>query len=245
MLRSALIFQWFLIRHAACLIDVIKITGEIMKKQWQALVFVIMAWLASVAPAHAIPVVTPNSTYVIYLQGLESENAAAGEFRFNGAAEFIERGNGFVSVTESESVIDAASSEIIITLTGDTDLFPVVNEVALLGIGTFGNGLDLLFPVRLADARISFFAPGNALVTRTENLVSQAGQADPWDGLFPNAFNVIDVAGVGGKDVRTVSFHFIVTTQAEVPEPGIMLLSGIGLLALAVARRRRAGARRP
>ncbi|RZJ85189.1 MAG: PEP-CTERM sorting domain-containing protein [Massilia sp.] len=212
-----------------------------MKQQWQALVFVAMAWMASMAPAHAIPVVAPDSTYVLYLAGLESGNDAAGEFRFDGAPETIPRGNGFLTVTENETVLDATSSEIIVTLSGTSDLFPAGNDVALLGIGTFGNGLDLLFPVRLAEAYISFLAPGGVLITETGNLVSEASQSDPWDGLFPNAFDLVGVEGVGGLDVQTVSFRFLVTTRpAEVPEPGILLLGGIGLLGFATARRRKA-----
>lgn len=209
-----------------------------MKKQWQTFVFLTMAWIAAVAPAKAVPVVVPESTYVLYLAGLESGNDAAGEFRFDGVPETIPRGNSLLTVSESETVIDAASSQIIITLSSTTDLFPVDDEVALLGIGTFGNGLDLLFPVRLAEASISFLAPGGTLITETDNLVSQVSQTDPWDGLFPNAFDLVGVEGIGGKNVQTVSFRFIVTTEpAEVPEPGILLLGGIGLLAFSAVRR--------
>lgn len=216
-----------------------------MKKQWQSLVFLCMACLAWAAPASAIPVVAANSTYTLYLEGSVSGNAAAGNFRFDGAPEEIPRGSGFVSVTETETVIDATSSRIIITLTGSTDLFPAPDDVALLGIGTFGDGLDLLFPVRLTDARISFLQPGGNLVETTENLASQAVQNDPWDGLFPEAFDLIGIEGIGNQNVQVIAFEFIVTTQAAVPEPGVLLLGGAGLLAFGAARRRKAGAQRP
>lgn len=214
-----------------------------MKKQWQFLVLSVAAWFAMAAPASAGPVVVPDTSYVIYLQGLDSGNEAAGIFTFDGVPETIPRGDGLLTVNETETVIDATSSQIIITLSATTDLFPVQDEVALLGLGTFGDGLDLLFPVRLADARISFIDQFGTLVDRTDNLVSQVTQTDPWDGLFPNAFELLGVEGVGGKNVQSVSFEFLVTTQAEVPEPGTLLLSGISLLGLAAAGRRKARSR--
>lgn len=215
-----------------------------MKKQWQSLVFLCMAWMALAAPASAIPVVATDTTYTLYLEGFESGNAAAGIFKFDGMPEQIPRGNGFVSVNETETVIDETSSRIIITLTGTTDLFPAAEDIALLGIGTFGDGLDLLFPVRLIDARISFLQPGGILVDTTDNLASQAIENNPWDGLFPDELELIGIEEIGNRNVQVIAFEFLVSTQAEVPEPGILLLGGIGLLGLAAARRRNAGAQR-
>lgn len=216
-----------------------------MKKQWQSLVLLCTAWMALAAPASAIPVVETDTRYTLYLEGFVSGNAAAGSFVFDGRPEEIARGNGSISVTETETVIDATSSRIIITLTGDTDLFPAQDDVALLGIGTFGDGLDLLFPVRLIDARISFLQPGGTLIDTTGNLASQATRNDPWDGLFPNDFDLIGIEGIGNRNVQVIAFEFLVSTQpAEVPEPGILLLGSTGLLAFAAARRRKAGAKR-
>lgn len=212
-----------------------------MKKQWQSLVLLCAAWLALAAPAAAVPVVATDTTYTLYIGATESDIANAGRFTFDGVPEQIPYGNSFITVTETETVIDETSSRIIITLTGSSDLFPSPADVAVLGIGTFDDGLDLLFPVYLRDAFISFLAPGGELVDTTEDLASQATQNNPWDGLFPDAFELIGVEGIGNRNVQVVGFEFVVSTQAEVPEPGILLLAGIGLLAFAAGRRRKAG----
>jgi hypothetical protein len=63
--------------------------------------------------------------------------------------------------------------------------------------------------------------------------------------IFPNAFEVLGIGGVGGKGVRTVAFEFVVNSAPSVvPEPGIVLLSGAGLVALLAVPRRKALASR-
>lgn len=216
-----------------------------MKKQWQSLVILCMAWMAFAAPAAAVPVVVADTTYTLYLQRAGSDNLAFAIFRFDETPEETLYENGNVRVTESETAIDAVSSRITIRISGDFDLFPETGDLALLGIGTGDDGLDLLFPVRLTDARISFFEQDGDLVDITDNLVSDTDQTDPWDGTFPNPFELFGIEDIGNRNVQAISIDFIVSTQAEVPEPGIPLLAGAGLLAFAAARRLKAGAKRP
>jgi hypothetical protein len=153
-----------------------------MKLHWQSFVTLVAVCLAMAAPASAVPVAAGTS-YSIYLEGEQSGNAAAGIFIFDGTPEFILRPGDRtrVTVNETETQLDATRNQIIITLSSDADLFPVRDELAILGIGTFNDGINLLRPVRLEDVRISFIGTKDSVMTG--NLVSEVSQSRPWNGF--------------------------------------------------------------
>lgn len=210
-----------------------------MQRCLRAIVISIATIAAMMVSAYAMPVVQTGSSYSIYLEGSESGNPSAGIFIFDGIPETILRTDGqTLTVSENETDLSATRNQINITLRGDGDLFPMLNETAILGIGTFGFNLDLLFPVRLDEARIFFLTAEGVQIAMSDNLASQVNQQAPWDGFFPDDINLFGIGGVGGQGVTTVSFQFLVTAvQADLPEPGTVMLSLIGLLAVAAGRR--------
>jgi hypothetical protein len=79
------------------------------------------------------------------------------------------------------------------------------------------------------------------VVFASDNLVGDAVNSAPWDGSFPSPGTIFLVSEIGGMGVSNITFDFFVTTQpqADVPEPGSVLLCGVGLLAVVAVRRYR------
>ncbi len=217
-----------------------------MKKQWQSLFLLCTTWLALAAPASAMPVVATGTSYSVYFDRAGNNAPAFALFTFDGNQEETPFDNGILRVSEREDVINDTSSLITISISSTTDFLPAGDDVLLLGIGTGGFALNLSFPVRLVDARISFFqpAPTPILIDTTGNLASEAGERDPWNGIFPTPDTLLEISEIGGRNVQEISIEFLVSTQAEVPEPGSVLLGGMGLLALVAIRRRKPGTHR-
>lgn len=190
--------------------------------------------------AVAAPVVSTGSTYSVYLDRLYSAGAFYGVATFDGIGELGTWESLPITISESETDLGNGRSFISIQLRANGDMFPVADESGFYGIGTFGDGLDLLRSVFLYDARVSFLDSNNKLVTDSGNLADDVDQAAPWDGLFPSTNLVFQSESIGGLGIRGINFDFFVSDEpVMVPEPAAALLMGLGLMVMLTTRRRR------
>ena len=143
-------------------------------------------------------------------------------------------------MSESETDLGNGRSLISIQIRSVGDLFPVLGETAVFGIGLFDLPLELMSVVHLYDARVSFLDSNNKLLIETDNLAGDVYQNNPWDGFFPATDDAFGTEGVGGLGVLGINFDFYVSEQVNaVPEPAGILLTGLGLMAMLTTRRRR------
>ncbi|WP_312484842.1 PEP-CTERM sorting domain-containing protein [Massilia timonae] len=205
------------------------------------LILVVAATLgAGSQAAVAAPVVTAGSNYSFYLQGSESDGAFAGVTTFDDEAAMAVRGDSFLTVSESESDLGNGRSLISIQIRSTNDLFPVLGETAILGIGLFDYPLELMSVVNLYEARISFLDSNDKLLIETDNLADGVYQNHPWDGFFPATDDAFGTEQIGGLGVLGINFDFFVSTEpTAVPEPAGVLLIGLGFMTLLTTRRRR------
>lgn len=204
-------------------------------------ILVVMATMGLAAQAAvAAPLVAAGSTYSFYLQGGESDNSYTGVAAFDGVAEEGFRNTGAFTVNESETDLGNGQSLISIQIRSSGDLFPILGETAIYGIGIFDFPLMLTSAVSLYEARVSFLDAGNKVLVDSGNLAGDVYQNNPWDGYFPATDDAFGTEGVGGLGVLGINFDFFVSTEpAEVPEPAGALLIGLGLMAMLTTRRRR------
>ena len=193
-----------------------------------------------IGTAAAGPVVAVGSSYSVYTEGETSDNVFLAFGPFNGVPKAFTRSGLALVLTENDTDLGAGNNRIAIDLRANGDLFPAAGEQAFLGVGTDGDGLNLLSLVSLDDARIRLYDLFDNLLFESLNLANTAEMGSPWDGFFPATNAVIGIGGAGGIGVNRLMFEFQVSQlSGNVPEPGGLMLIGAALIGLGAARRRK------
>lgn len=184
--------------------------------------------------------VVPGTTYGVYLQGSVSGNIFLANPIFDSVAEGGTRDGQLVTINELETSLSVSSSRIDVLISAPNDLFPAVNETAYLGIGVT-DPFDLTREVSLDDVRVTLRNIANDAIFSSDNIAYLAMQGSPWDGTFVALLETLGIDEIGGMGVTSIEFNFYVSDfdATAIPEPDGVMLFGLGLLALAVAQRRR------
>lgn len=211
-----------------------------MKKFLLSLLLLGSAAAVSV-PAAATPFVTDNSNYTFYVS--QGDETFRGTANFDGQAEFSDYfRNLTLAVNESETYLGNGQSRIRFELSAQGNLFTIPDQDFFFGIGTdpAENGFDFDSLVNLQSATLTLIDINGVEFDVTEGLEGAVGQPTPWNGLFLGVDDNLGIGGVDATRVARIRVDFIVQGEvAEVPEPGSVLLCGVGLLAGMGALRRR------
>ena len=214
--------------------------GKIMKNRLISILLVLVVVAGLSGQALAGPMVLTGSSYSVHIEGSQSRNAVDLVGIFDSApTNFVRAGSNLV-LTESETNLGNGHSRIIIKLSSNGQLFPILDEFALFGVGSDGDVLNLM-PVSLDKAFLRLYDISGNLLVDFDDVLPLLGIPDfPWDGAFPSISNALEI-NVGGIGTAGFEFEFLVTDRNAqyIPEPGSLLLGASALFALVWARSRR------
>lgn len=190
--------------------------------------------------AIAAPLIAAQSTYSIYLESALEESAFLVNPTFDDVAQTATWRGLRLVFNELETDLGNGVTKISLQILANGDLFPQQFDEFIYAIGAFDDPLDLSRGVALLDARVSFFDVDNLLLVDSGNLIDTVEQSNPWDGYFPASGFANGIDGIGGMGITGITFDFLVREEvAAVPEPGSVLLAGLGIMAMVAVRRRR------
>lgn len=195
-----------------------------------------------VSSAVSAAVVHTGTTYTVYVAGSTSGNPIAASIVFDDVTASAIRSDGtLLTFSESDTALGGLDSLITLNIASLSDLFPAANETAILGVGIANDPLDLAVPVTLYNARVTLRDLVGNIVFASDNLAELAQTNSPWDGSLPTQSTLFGVGPIGGMNVVSITFDFYVSeiVSNDIPEPGSVLLCGLGLLAIVAIRHRR------